>query len=129
MKTCALCVAAAALAACDQPEPAPAADTLGAAEPSPAPTSRLAPGTYSVTLADGTKVTTALVSDHTYTSTVHGRRAEAGAWRIVGGRACFTPADGQGALARCYSDSPTGSDGSFISTPDRGQPIMVRRIA
>jgi hypothetical protein len=119
-----------ALAACnhDQPSPQPVAQA-DAAAPDPAPTSRAGPGTYSVTQIDGTKMTSVLAGDHTYTNTVHGVRAEAGKWAIVGGRTCFTPSEGANAVARCYVDSPIARDGTFTATPDRGDPITVKKIA
>ena len=100
-----------------------------AAEPAPQPSSRAQPGTYNVTESDGTKMTSVLAADHSYTNTVHGQKVEAGAWAIVGGRTCFTPSEGAGAVARCYADSPIDKDGSFTATPDQGSPITVKKIA
>ena len=117
MKKIVLIAAVAALSACNQNK----------AEPAPA--SQAKPGTYSVTEIDGTKMTSVLAGDHTYTNTVHGQRTEAGAWAIVGGKTCFTPSEGTGAYPRCYVDSPLGEDGTFTATPDRGEPITVKKIA
>ena len=86
------------------------------------------PGTYSVTEMDGTKMTSVLAADHTYSNTVHGQKTEAGTWAIVGGKTCFTPSEGEGAVARCYVDGPVGEDHTFTATPDRGDPITVKRI-
>jgi hypothetical protein len=127
MNKLALCVAAAALASCGQGQPA--GPDRQVAQPEPHPTTRAAPGTYSVTEIDGTKVTTVLAADHTYSNTIHGRRSEVGAWSIVGGKACFTPSEGVGAQARCYNDGRPAKDGSFIATPDKGEPITVKKIA
>jgi hypothetical protein len=119
-----------ALAACNQSQPAAApVKQVNAATPAPQPSSRTKPGTYSVTELDGTKMTSVLAGDHTYTNTVHGQRTEAGAWAIVGGKTCFTPSEGTGAYPRCYVDSPLGEDGTFTATPDRGEPITVKKIA
>jgi hypothetical protein len=82
-----------------------------------------------VTEADGTKVTTVLARDHTYTRTVHGHRTEAGVWAIVAGRTCFTPRESAGSVARCYTESAVGKDGAYVATPDKGLPITVKRIA
>jgi hypothetical protein len=129
MRTLALGAATAALAACNQSQPAAAPVERVAAEPAPQPTSLARPGTYSVTELDGTKMTSVLAADHTYTNTVHGQRTEAGAWAIVGGRTCLTPSEGAGAVARCYADSPLDEDGTFTATPDQGDPITVKKIA
>ena len=117
-----------ALAGCghDQPTQEPVAQADAAA---PAPASQARPGTYSVTEIDGTKMTSVLAGDHTYTNTVHGVRTEAGQWAIVGGKTCFTPSEGANAYARCYVDSAVGEDGTFTATPDRGDPITVKKIA
>jgi hypothetical protein len=130
MKRLALALAMAAMAACDQGEPAAGpVEQAAAAQPEPQPTSQAVPGTYSVTRIDGTKVTSVLAADHTYSNTVHGERTEAGAWAIVGGQTCLTPSEGEGAVARCYTDSAPGKDGTFIATPDVGDPITVKKIA
>jgi hypothetical protein len=118
------------LAACDRGQPAGGpVEQADAASPAPAPTSQARPGTYSVTEIDGTKMTSVLAGDHTYTNTVHGVRTEAGQWAVVGGRTCFTPSEGANAYSRCYVDSPIGKDGTFTATPDRGDPITVKKIA
>ena len=130
MKGLVLCLATAALAACGQGEPAAGpAEQAVAAEPEPPPTSQAAPGTYSVTQIDGTKMTSVLAADHTYSNTVHGNKIEAGSWSIVGGRTCLTPSEGEGAVARCYTDGAPSRDGTFTATPDVGDPITVKKIA
>jgi hypothetical protein len=129
MKKLALSVAIGALAACGQSQPEQPIQQAAAAEPAPVPTGQLVPGIYSVTEIDGTKMTEVLATDHTYTETVHGQKIEAGAWALVGGRTCLTPSEGAGAQARCYTDSPLAADGTFTATPDRGDPMTVRKIA
>lgn len=129
MRMLALCLAMATLGACDQSEPAGAAGQAAAAEPAPQPTSLASPGTYSVTEVDGTKMTSVFAADHTYSNTVHGEKTEAGSWSIVGGRTCLTPSEGEGAVARCYTDSAPGRDGTFTATPDVGDPITIKKIA
>ena len=129
MKKLALGVAIGVLAACGQSQPGQPIHHAAAAGPAPAPTGPLVPGTYSVTELDGTKMTEVLAADHTYTETVHGQKIEAGAWALVGGRTCLTPSEGAGAEARCYTDSPLAADGTFTATPDRGDPMTVRKIA
>lgn len=128
MKNLALCLSLAALAACGQRQSGSQITQATAIVPEPAPTSHAGPGTYSVTEIDGTKMTAVFASDHTYTNTVHGRETETGAWAIVGGRTCLTPRTGESAVARCYTDSPLGKDGSFIATPDHGHPLTVKKI-
>jgi hypothetical protein len=126
----ALGLAMAMLAACDQGETAAGpVERAAAAEPEPQPTSLASPGTYSVTEIDGTKMTSVFAADHTYSNTVHGNKTEAGSWAIVGGRTCLTPSEGEGAVARCYTDSAPGRDGTFTATPDVGDPITVKKIA
>jgi hypothetical protein len=117
------------LAACHQSEPSAGSTAQAAAEPEPQPTSQAAPGTYSVTEIDGTKTTLVLAADHTYLNTVHGRRSEAGSWAIVDGRTCLTPSEGADAVARCYTDGVPGRDGTFIATPDIGDPLTIKKIA
>jgi hypothetical protein len=122
-------LATAALAACDQGKSTPEPVEQVAAKPEPQPTSQTSPGTYSVTEIDGTKMTAVFAADHTYSNSVHGQKTEAGSWSIVGGRTCLTPSEGEGAVARCYTDSAPDRDGSFTSTPDHGDPITVKKIA
>jgi hypothetical protein len=130
MRMLALGLAAAALAACDKGETVTGpVEQAAAAEPEPQPTSLASPGTYSVTEIDGTKMTSVFAADHTYSNTVHGNRTETGSWAIVGGRTCLTPSEGEGAIARCYTDSAPGRDGTFTATPDVGDPITVKKIA
>jgi hypothetical protein len=124
----AFCLVTAALAACGQSKPAGPVE-VAATEPEPQPTSQASPGTYSVTEIDGTKMTSVLAADHTYTNTVHGRMTEAGSWSIVGGRTCLTPSEGEGAVVRCYTDSTPARDGTFTATPDVGEPITIKKIA
>ena len=128
MKNLALCLALAPLAACHQNQAASPITQAAAAESAPVPASHAGPGTYSVTEIDGTKMTTVLADDHTYTNTVHGQRTEAGAWAVVGGRTCLTPSEGEGAIARCYTDAPLARDGTFIATPDHGDPLTIKKI-
>ena len=131
MQKLAFCLALAMLAACHRSEPTaePVAQATAAEPlPPPPPTSQAAPGTYSVTEIDGTKMTSVLAADHTYSNTVHGQKTEAGTWAIVGGKTCFTPSEGEDAVARCYVDGPVDRDHTFTATPDRGDPITVKRI-
>jgi hypothetical protein len=129
MKRFILAIATAALAACNQSEPADApADEATAAQPVAAPASNATPGTYQVTQADGSTRTTVLGTDHSYTDTVGGEVVEKGSWATVGGKTCFTPSEGEGAVAMCYSDSPIGEDGTFTATPDEGDPITVKKV-
>ena len=67
------------------------------------------PGTYSDTAADGTLV------------------AE-GTWAVVDGKTCFT-ATTEGQEPMCFTESAPAEDGSFIATPDAGDPVTVRPAA
>ncbi|MBO0749106.1 MAG: hypothetical protein J2O44_01565 [Porphyrobacter sp.] len=130
MKKLALYLATATLAACNQSQPDAGADqTAAAAEPAPQPTPQAAPGTYSATEPDGTKMTVVLDADHSYTFTTKGQQTEAGQWAIVGGKTCFTPSEGANAVARCYADGTPDKDGVFTATPDQGDPLTVKKIA
>jgi hypothetical protein len=117
------------LAACGSNETAeaPAEDTAVAETADTG--SNAAPGTYEVTMADGSMMTATLAEDGTYTDTVDGEVTETGVWAIVGEKTCFTPAEGSEGTPMCYSDSPMGEDGTFTATPDEGDPITVRKVS
>lgn len=126
MKMLAMFLAAAALAACSGTEDgdAPSADeTRIAAGESAGGTM---PGTYQVTLPDGTIGTSMLMEDGTYLDTF-GERSESGTWADAAGKTCFDP-DGEETPARCYSIGEPAADGSFTVTPDKGDPVKIRKL-
>lgn len=122
MKKFAIVLAVTALAACSS-EPAP--------EPSPSPSETAAasetPGTYEVTAADGTTFTAAVNADGTYTDTAaDGTVMESGTWADTDGKACFTPTEGD---VQCYTLGEPAEDGSVVATPDKGDPITIKKVA
>jgi major membrane immunogen (membrane-anchored lipoprotein) len=126
MRTFVMLCAVTALTACNSAEEsdAPAVEeTLIAADESAEAT---APGTYQVILADGSTGTSMLMEDGTYMDSF-GDEAENGTWSEVEGKVCFDP-DGDQAPTRCYAIGETAADGSFTATPDRGEPIRVRKL-
>ena len=122
MKKFAILLVVSALAACSS-EPAP--------EPSPSPSETAAevetPGTYEVTAADGTKFTAAVNADGTYTDTAaDGTVMESGTWAEEGEKTCFTPTEGD---VQCYTLGEPAADGSVVATPDKGDPITIKKTA
>ena len=85
-----------------------------------------APGTYDVTAKDGTKSQSTLLADGTYVDTdAAGKETSKGTWVVTGGKTCFDP-DGDEA-AMCFTESAPGADGSFTATPDKGDPVTVKK--
>ena len=120
-----------ALAACgDAAEEAD--DTAAVEEPAAEETAAASdmPGTYEVTMADGTKFTAVLNADGTYTDTAEdGSPMEHGTWAQVDGQDCFTPAADSEGEPTCYTSSEPAEDGTFTVTPDDGEPMTVRKVA
>jgi hypothetical protein len=120
----------AALAACGNPaeqsdEPAPAETTTAAAV---APESSA--GTYDVTLADGSKMTSTLNPDGTYQDTgADGAVAEKGTWEDKDGKTCFDPeGDERGVI--CFTVGEPAEDGTMVATPDDGtDPVTIKKTA
>ena len=119
------------LAACAEPaqqEEAPV-DTAEAEAPTPTVANGSPPGTYEATAADGTVVTTVINADGTYSdSASDGTVLAEGNWAVVDGKTCFTPS-GEGSATMCFTESEPAEDGSFIATPDEGDPVTVRPAA
>ncbi|KRA83483.1 hypothetical protein ASD76_05405 [Altererythrobacter sp. Root672] len=84
-------------------------------------------GTYQVTLADGTKGTSTLTEDGRYVDRFSGQTEE-GNWAEVDGKTCFDPDEGDTAT-RCYVLGETAADGTFVATPDEGDPVTVRKLS
>ncbi|KPL67511.1 hypothetical protein SZ64_04955 [Erythrobacter sp. SG61-1L] len=85
-------------------------------------------GTYEVTQADGTKMTSVISADRTYTDAIRGEVVEWGSWEIKDGKTCFMP-ETEGKEPACYTDSEPDADGAFTSTPDDGDPVQVRKLS
>ncbi|MBT2133880.1 hypothetical protein KK137_05995 [Croceibacterium sp. LX-88] len=114
------------LAACDQAaEESDEPETITAADIPPSETSTA--GTYQVTLADGTKGTSTLAEDGRYVDRFGGQTEE-GNWAEVDGKTCFDPDEG-GAITRCYVLGETAADGTFVATPDTGDPVTVKKVS
>lgn len=127
MKRYAILCTLAVLAACDgaMQEDAPRVDetVIAADEGSEGPAT---PGTYQVTLADGSIGTSMLMEDGTYMNTF-GDETETGTWSNQDGKACFDP-EGESLPSRCYAIGGTAADGSFTATPDGGDPVRIRKL-
>ena len=122
---------AGALAACGNPaeesdDPAVAETTTAAAAGA---TEESSAGTYDVTLADGSKMTSVLDPDGTYRDTdATGAVVESGTWADRDGKTCFTPADGE-RPELCFTLSEPQADGTRIATPSDGsEPLTVRKM-
>jgi hypothetical protein len=124
-----LAVATAALCGCQKAadnDEAPAASTSSAmAAAAPSPTATSMAGSYELTMKDGTKATSTLAADGTYMDMdAAGKQTEKGKWeQRPDGKVCFTQ-DGK-TETTCYSVGPTQPDGTFVATPDKGDPLTV----
>jgi hypothetical protein len=87
------------------------------------------PGTFDVTLADGTVARSVLNADGTYKDfNADGTLQEEGAWNVTDGKTCFAPTTA-GAKGSCSTDSAPGEDGSFTATMDDGTVVQVKPVA
>jgi hypothetical protein len=83
------------------------------------------PGTYDVTAKDGTKSQTTLLADGTYVDTdAAGKETAKGTWVVTEGKTCFDP---EGEAAMCFTETAPGADGTFTATPDKGDPVTVKK--
>lgn len=134
MRKSAVLAAAATLAlltACGQaPKEEPAAEETAAAEPAAAVTTAngSAVGTYTVTGPDGTKGTSVLNADGTYSDTAADGTVTEGTWAVVEGKTCFTTKE-EGAKPECWTEAAPGADGSFTATSDAGDTVTVAPAA
>ncbi|HEX6072253.1 MAG TPA: hypothetical protein VFY95_04520 [Sphingomicrobium sp.] len=125
--------AAVALCACSKQAEAPPAADNGAAEMNaPAAATMVTangstPGTYEVTMKDGTKSKATLMADGTYADTDPKGKETKGTWNVTGGKTCFDPDGAEGPM--CYTESAVGADGSFTATPDKGDPVTVKKVS
>lgn len=114
-----------ALAACGNP-----AEESG--DPVPAATETVAAdswaGTYEFEI-EGETTTAALMADGTYTDTVDGEVVESGTWEEnAEGQVCFDPA-GEDTPVTCFTAGEVGEDGTFVATPDEGEPLTIRKVS
>ena len=119
-----------ALAACgdaaeESDEPATAETAEVAAEAAPSSWA----GNYEVTMADGTTFMAMLNADGTYQDMdAEGAVTESGSWEErPDGKVCFDPA-GDDTPATCFAIGETKEDGSFVATPDQGEPLTIRKV-
>ncbi len=125
MKKIALLAAVSALAACSQEaDDTTAADTTAEA-PMPAETmaATTAPGTYDVTMADGTMGSTLINADGTYVDTDAEGNEIRGTFVNKDGKDCFDPEGDD--PEECWSVSTAGADGSFTATGPDGTTVTV----
>ena len=84
------------------------------------------PGTYEVTMKDGSKGQSTLNADGTYVDKNSDGTESKGTWNVVGGKTCFDPEGDAGPT--CYTETATAPDGTFTATPDKGDPVTVKKI-
>src|SRR5688572_25259856 len=83
-------------------------------------------GTYEFEV-DGQPTTAVLREDGTYTDSQDGQVLESGTWSDRGGKTCFDPS-GDETPESCYTVGETGPDGTFVATPDQGEPLTIRKV-
>ena len=128
MKRLAIIAPLALLAACEAREEAPApeaaaTDTMPVDAAATPAAGGGTPGTYDVTLADGTKRVATLNADGTYQRTEGEKVVDKGTWVARGNQTCFDP-EGD-APETCNTRGPAAADGSFESTNPEGAVAKV----
>ena len=127
-----LTAATAALVGCQKPADQSNQAASNAATPAPTPAAMVTangsgPGTYDVTMKDGTKSKTVLNADGTYVDTDPKGKETKGTWNVTGGKTCFDPEGAEGPM--CYTESAVGADGSFTATSDKGEAVTVKKVS
>lgn len=130
MKKAVFLITVGALAACQQePAEAPATEETVAAEPAEMTVANGSPpGTYTVTMADGSTGTSTINGDGTYVDTGADGTAEEGTWQVIDGKTCFK-LNAEGSTQMCWTESAPGEDGSFTATSDAGEVVTVTPAA
>jgi hypothetical protein len=119
MKKLVLITAVAALSACNQKEPAPAASE-SAAPVAEATTASMA-GNYEFT-NDGKLTTTVIKDDGTYADSQDGKVIESGKWVQKEDKTCF---DDIGPNAEvCWTMTEPDADGMFTATSTDGKTVL-----
>ncbi|HEX6742139.1 MAG TPA: hypothetical protein VF079_10155 [Sphingomicrobium sp.] len=128
-----LAATAAALVGCQEAANQPEANASNASAMAPAATPATmvtangsTPGTYEVTMKDGTKSQSTLMADGTYTDKDAKGKETKGTWNVTNGKTCFDPDGAEGAM--CFTESAVAADGSFTATPDKGDPVTVKKV-
>ena len=127
MKRIVLIAGIALLAACSEKQEAAAPEAATEAMPAEAAATPAAgggvPGTYDVTMADGTKRVATLNADGTYERKEGEKVVDKGPWVARGNQSCFDP-EGE-APETCNTRGPAAADGSFESTDPEGAVAKV----
>ena len=130
MKKFALLVGVALLASCGAKQDAAAPDAMASADATmpmdagAAPAAAPTPGSYDVTMPDGTARVTTLMADGTYIDRdSKDKVVEKGTMAMKDGKTCFTPTGGK---EECMTDSAIAADGSFTSTSADGKVTKVK---
>ena len=85
-------------------------------------------GTYEFQV-EGKNTTAVMTADGTYTDTVDGEVVESGTWEEnADGQVCFDPA-GEDTPVTCFTAGEPGEDGTFVATPDEGEPLTIRKVS
>ena len=85
-------------------------------------------GTYEFDM-DGKATVAVLNPDGTYTDSQDGEVVESGTWEDRDdGKTCFDP-EGDDTPVTCYTLGETGPDGTFVATPDEGEPLTIRKVS
>jgi hypothetical protein len=85
-------------------------------------------GTYEFEV-DGETTTAVMMADGTYTDTVDGEVVESGTWEEnAEGQVCFDPA-GEDTPVTCFIAGEPAEDGTFVATPDEGEPLTIRKVS
>jgi hypothetical protein len=85
------------------------------------------PGTFEVTMKDGSKGQTTLSADGSYVDKNPDGTETKGTWNVADGKTCFDPEGDEGPT--CYAETETAADGTFTATPDKGDPVTVKRVS
>jgi len=118
-----------ALVACAEEavEEVPVEDEVGETEAAAMTTANgTAPGTYTVTTADGTSGIAVLNDDGTSQDMdADGNVLNESTWAVVDGQTCFTSTGEDGETVECWTESEPAEDGSFTATSDEGEVVTV----